>query len=141
MEDELATTNVNRAYSLGATSIAIFTFMLFFLYPRFASGQVNAWLFQAALVVMGVATFSFVFASLYYYGSSRGGRINDADRALFSRRGDRFWVLGYSLLFLCPSLILFSVGLLAVGSVWLTLWLVYLVFVIRFFPSVQTARR
>jgi hypothetical protein len=141
MEDELATTNVNRAYSLGATSIAIFTFMLFFLYPRFASGQVNAWLFQAALVVMGVATFSFVFASLYYYGSSRGGRIADADRALFSRRGDRFWVLGYSLLFLCPSLILFSVGLLAVGSVWLTLWLVYLVFVIRFFPSVQTARR
>lgn len=26
MEDELATTNVNRAYSLGATCIAIFTF-------------------------------------------------------------------------------------------------------------------
>jgi hypothetical protein len=30
MEDELAATNVNRSYSLGATSIAIFTFMLFF---------------------------------------------------------------------------------------------------------------
>ena len=27
-------------YSLGATSIAIFTFMLFFLYPRFASGGI-----------------------------------------------------------------------------------------------------
>jgi len=138
MENELATTNVNRAYSLGATSIAIFTFMLFFLYPRFASGQANAVLFQASLVVMGVATFSFVFASLYYYGSSRGSRIDDVERALFSRRGDRFWVLGYSLLFLCPSLILFSVSLLAVGSVWLTLWLVYLLFVIRFFPRVQT---
>lgn len=32
-------------------------------------------LFQATLVVMGVATFSFVFASFYYYGSSLGGRI------------------------------------------------------------------
>jgi hypothetical protein len=138
MEDELATTNVNRAYSLGATCIAIFTFVLFFLYPRFASGQVNALLFQAALIVLGVATFSFVFASLYYYGSSRGRRIDDAERALFSRRGDRLWLLGYSLLFLCPSLILFSVALAAVGSVWLALWLVYLFFVIRYFPRIQT---
>src|SRR5713101_7897875 len=105
MESELATANVNRSYSLGATSIAIFTFLLFFLYPRIGSGQVNALLFQVALGMMGMATFSFVFASLYYYGSSRGSRIDDAERALFSRRGDRFWVLGYSLLLLCPSLI------------------------------------
>ena len=34
MQAEFATTNVNRSYWLGATSIAIFTFMLFFLYPR-----------------------------------------------------------------------------------------------------------
>ena len=143
MNDELASSNLNRSYSLGATSIAIFTFTLFFLYPRFASGQANAWLFQTALVVLGVATFSFVFASLYYYGSSRGSRggIDDAEQARLSRRGDRFWVLGYTLLFLCPSLILFSIRLLAVGSVWFALWLVYLVFVIRFFPRVQTAER
>src|SRR5262245_32058885 len=138
MSDELAAANVARTYSLGATSIAIFTFTLFFLYPRFVSGQANAALFQAALVVMGVATFSFAFASLYYYGASQGRRIADVDRARFSRRGDRFWVLGYSLLSLCPSLILFSIGLLAVGAVWLTLWLVYLLFVIRYFPKVQT---
>ena len=66
MGDDLAASNVNRLHSLAATSIAIFTFMLIFLYPRFASGEVNAWLFQATLVVMGVATFSFVFASFYY---------------------------------------------------------------------------
>jgi hypothetical protein len=141
MGDELATANVNRSYSLGATSIAIFTFMLIFLYPRFASGAINALLFQATLVVMGVATFSFVFASLYYYGSSLGSRIDDAERALYSRRGDRFWLLGNTLLFLDPSLVLFSVGLLAVGSAWFALWLVYLLFVIRYFPRVQTARK
>jgi len=90
---------------------------------------------------MGVATFSFVFASLYYYGSSLGSRIDDAERALYSRRGDRFWLLGYTLLFLDPSLILFSIGLLAVGSAWLALWLVYVLFVIRYFPRVQTARK
>ena len=139
METELATTNVNRTYSLGATSIAIFTFMLFFLYPRFAGGEIDAMLFQATLVVMGVATFSFVFASLYYYGSSLGSRIEEAERTLYSRRGDRFWLLGYTLLFLVPSLILFSVALLAVGSAWFALWLVYLLFAIRSFPKVQTA--
>ncbi|TMG57030.1 MAG: hypothetical protein E6H84_01345 [Chloroflexi bacterium] len=107
MGDDLAASNVNRLHSLAATSIAIFTFMLIFLYPRFASDEVNAWLFQVTLVVMGVATFSFVFASFYYYGSSLGGRrIDDAERARYSRRGDRFWLLGSTLLFLDPSLIL-----------------------------------
>ncbi|HYJ03618.1 MAG TPA: hypothetical protein VEX43_00665 [Chthoniobacterales bacterium] len=138
MADEVATHNVNRSYSLAATSIGIFTFMLFFLYPRFASGEVNAILFQVTLTVMGVATFSFVFASLYYYCSSLGSRIDDVERALYFRRGDRFWLLGDTMLFLVPSLILFTVGLLAVGSAWFALWLVYLLFVIRHFPRVQT---
>ena len=140
MGDDLAAANVNRSYSLAATSIAIFTFMLFFLYPRFTSGEINALLFQATLVVMGVATFSFVFATFCYYSSSLGDRIDDAERATHSRRGDRFWLLGDTLLFLAPSLILFSIGLLAVGSAWLALWLVYLLFVIRYFPRVQSAR-
>jgi hypothetical protein len=141
MGDDLAASNVNRSYSLAATSIAIFTFMLIFLYPRFASGEVNAVLFQTTLVVMGLATFSFVFASFHYYGSSLGGRIDDAERARYSRRGDRFWLLGCTLLFLDPSLILFSVGLLAVGIAWLALWLVYVLFLIRYFPRVQTAHK
>ena len=141
MGDDLAVSNANRSYSLAATSIAIFTFMLIFLYPRFASGEVSALLFQATLVVMGVATFSFVFASLHYYGSSLGGRIDDPERARYSRRGDRFWLLGYTLLFLDPSLILLSVGLVVVGSVWFALWLVYVLFVIRYFPRVQTSQK
>ena len=123
MGDEVDASNVNRSYSLAATSIAIFTFMLVFLYPRFASGQINPLLFQAALVVMAVATFSFVFASCYYYGSSLGSRIDGAERALYSRRGDCFWPARLHLLFLDPSLVLFSVGLPAVGSAWFTLWL------------------
>ena len=141
MADDLAAANVNRSYSLAATSIAIFTFTMFFLYPRFVSGEAQPLLFQATLVVMGVATFSFAFASFYYYGSSLGGsRFDDTERALYSRRGDRSWLLGCVMLFLAPSMILFTIGLLAVGSVWLVLWLVYLVFVSRYFPRVQTAR-
>ena len=139
MGDDLAAANANRTYSLAATSIAIFTFVLVFLYPRFASGEVDAVLFQATLVVLGVATFSFVFSSLYYYGASLGGgRVDGAARARYARRGDRFWLLGYTLLFLDPSVILVSVGLLVVGAVWFALWLVYVCFVVRFFPRVQT---
>jgi hypothetical protein len=89
---------------------------------------------------MGVATFSFVFSSFLYYCSSLGGRIDGAERALYARRGDRFWLLGYTLLFLDPSLILFSIRLFGVGAVWLALWLVYLLFVFRYFPRVFTPR-
>jgi hypothetical protein len=137
---ELANANVNRSYTLAATCIAIFTFTMIFLYPRFASGEVNPLLFQATLAVMGVATFSFVFSSLLYYRCSIGPQ-DEMERALYSRRGDRFWLLGYTLLFLDPSLVLFSVGLLAIGGFWFVLWLVYLLFVIPYFPKVQTERK
>ena len=86
---------------------------------------------------MGVVTFSFAFASFYYYGASLGGRIDDAERAQYSRRGDRFWLVGCVLLLLAPSLILFTVRLLAVASAWFALWLVYVLFVISYFPRVQ----
>ena len=138
MADDTAAANVNRSYQLAASSITIFTFLLFFLYPRFVSGDIDALPFQAALIVMGVVTFSFAFASFYYYGASLGGRIEDADRNRYAQRGDLIWLLGCVLLFLAPSLILVTVRLFAVASVWFGLWLVYVTFVIRHFPRVRT---
>ena len=93
MGDDLAAANVNRSYQLASSSIAIFTFLLFFLHPKFASGEVDALRFQATLIVMGVATFSIAFASFCYYGASLGGRIDDAERFQYSRWGDRFWLI------------------------------------------------
>ena len=140
MTDDLAAANVNRSYQLAASSIAIFTFLLLFLYPKFAIGEVDALPFEATLVVMGIATFSFAFASFYYYGASLGGRIDDAERVRYARRGDRLWLLGCVVLFLAPSLVLFTVRLWGVASAWFALWLVYLLFVIRNFRRVETAR-
>ena len=141
MTNELAAANVNRSYQLAASSIAIFTFLLFFLYPKFVSGDIDARAFQAALIVMGVATFSFAFASFFYYGASLTDRIEDVAWSHYARRGDRFWLLGCVLLFLTPSLILFTVGLFAVGSAWFALWLIYLLFAIRIFPRVQSTTK
>ena len=140
MGDDLASANVNRTYSLSAMSVAIFTFMLIFLYPRYVSGEVDGTLFQATLIVMGLATFSLVFASFHYYGASLGGRLDDDERAQLARRADRLWMIGYTLLFLAPSMVLFTVGLVAVGSVWFLLWLAYVLFAILLFPRVQTSR-
>ena len=140
MREDVAAVNVTRAYTLAGTNIAIFTFMLFFLYPRFESGRINPVLFQATLIAMGIATFSLVFATLHYYWCSLSGRMSDADRAVYARRADRFWLLGYTTMFLAPSLVLLLVKLLAVASVWFALWLVYVFFVFRYFPKFQTPR-
>ena len=132
--------NVTRTYTLAASNIAIFTFMLFFLYPKFESGRLNPLLFQVTLIAMGIATFSLVFATLHYYRCSLGGAMSDAERMQHLRRADGFWLLGYTTMFLAPSLVLFLIGLWAVASVWLAFWLVYLFFVVRYFPRIQTPR-
>jgi len=69
--------------------------MLFFLYPRFRSGEINPWLFQATIVVMGFATFSFVFSSFQYYCASLCTRFDEIERSRYSRRADRLWLVGY----------------------------------------------
>lgn len=138
MADDQASANVNRSYQLAASSIAIFTFLLFFIYPKYIDGQVDAFSYQASLIIMGVATFAFAFSSFYYYGASLDGRIDDPERARYSRRGDHFWLLGCILLFLAPSMILFTVRLLAVAAAWFALWLVYLCFVLRYFPRIRS---
>ena len=97
-------------------------------------------LFQATLIAMGIATFSLVFATLHYYRCSLSGGMSDTERALHARRADGFWLLGYTTMFLAPSLVLFLIGLPIVASVWLAFWLVYLFFVARYFPRIQTPR-
>ena len=104
------------------------------------AGQIESGLFQITLGVIGVATFSFVFASFYYYGSSLRTWLGEAERARYYRWGDRFWLLGHTLLFLDPSLILFTVGLVVVALLWLALWVAYLSFTIWSFRIYSASR-
>jgi hypothetical protein len=138
MPNDIASSNVNRSFSLASTSIAIFTFTLVFLYPRFASGEIDSLLFQAALIMMGVATFALVSASVRYYGAALVGQVEDARRRAWSRRGDELWLIGYQLLFLSPSIVLLTVGLDVVGGVWLGLWVIQIVWGLRNFPRMRT---
>ena len=140
MDKDLAAANVNRSYQLTAISIAIFTFMLGFLYPRYASGEVNALLFQTVFVVMGLATFSFLFSALFFYATSMQDHFEAEFRASLARVGNLVWLAGTTMLLLAPSVVLLTVGLVVVAGLWFGLWLAFVLFMIRFFPRVLSKR-
>src|SRR5438046_7661232 len=63
--NETANLDVSRVVTLVGTSIAIFTFLLFFLFPRFTTGEIDPILFQVTLTVIGVAIFFLVYSGLF----------------------------------------------------------------------------
>jgi hypothetical protein len=87
---------------------------------------------------MGVATFCFVFASIHFYSASLCSRFDEIERSRYARRADRLWPVGYTLLFLVPTMSLVTGGLFVVASAWFLLWLAYLVFAIREYPKIET---
>ncbi len=117
---------MSRVATIVGTSIAIFTFLLFFLYPRYSSGEIDPILFQITLVVIGLAIFSLVFAGLYFYTLLLPWSPSHRDALAARRTGDLFWLLGYTVLLLEPSLILFTVKLPVVAVAWLAMWVAYL---------------
>jgi hypothetical protein len=123
---DIANGNVNRNITLAGTSIAIFTFLLFFLYPRFLSGDINAIFFQFTLAIIVSVIFSLVISALYYYGTVITLSVPPEKVTSIFGTAEVFWLVGYSLLLLEPSLILFTVNLWAVGVYALILWFSYL---------------
>lgn len=103
-----AETLVNRGIGLAGTCLAIFMFVLFFLYPRYSSGEVNPWLFQASLTAIVLAVFSFILSALYYYGVQ--GAREDRQRKNWMRRGTVAFLAGIFLVSVMPVLILFTVN-------------------------------
>ena len=127
---DLATANVNRAGTLVGSTIAVFTFLLFFLYPRYSSGQIDPILFQLTLTVIILTILTFSLSGLYNY---RIGvlKLNTAKKRASMQRGALFWLFGTLLVILEPALILFTVGLTAVGIVTLIAWLLYTLATLR----------
>jgi len=123
---DLANANVNRNITLAGTSVAIFTFLLFFLYPRYISGEINSILFQFTLAIIVSVIFSLVNSATYYYGTTLTLSLTPGQVTAMFGKAEAFWLVGYSLLLLEPGLILFTVNLPVVGVYALTLWFSYL---------------
>ena len=142
MSGDDAGTNVGHSVALAGTSIAIFTFTLGFFEPRLVLlSSVDSTLFQIALTVIGLATFSFVFSGVYFYAVTLVPSHDLAKAAKYRRRADTLWLIGFSLLVLEPSLILFTVELTLVAVVYLLLWISYAVFQFYMFAEIQSLRR
>jgi len=123
---DIANSNVNRNITLAGTSVAIFTFLLFFLYPQYSSGAINPILFQFTLAIIVSVIFSLVASATYYYGTVLTLSHPAEEASTIFGIADAFWIIGYSLLLLEPSLILFTMNLSIVGIYALILWFGYL---------------
>src|SRR5438876_1505969 len=134
---DLAASNVNRAGTVLGSTIAVFTFLLFFLYPRFSSGEIDPILFQVTLTVIVLTIFAFSFSGLYYY-RIRVLKMSSAQERASMRKGDLLWVLGTLFAGSEPALILFTVGLAAVAVVALSLWLLYLYIIVSQFRAASS---
>lgn len=127
---DLASANVNRAGTLVGSTIAVFAFLLFFLYPRYSSGQIDPVLFQVTLTIVVLTILTFSLSGLFYY---RIGvlKLNTAKKRASMQRGALFWLFGTLFIILEPALILFTVGLVVVGTVALIAWLLYVLVTLR----------
>jgi len=127
---DLAAANVNRAGTLVGSTIAVFTFLLFFLYARFSSGSIDPVLFQITLTIVVLTILSFSLSGLFSY---RIGvlKMNSTKKRASMRGAALFWLIGTLLAVLEPALILFTVGLTIVGTIALGAWVVYALLTLR----------
>jgi hypothetical protein len=127
MSLDLANSNVNRNITLAGTSIAIFTFLLFFLYPHYSSGDIDPILFQFTLAIIVSVIFSLVVSATYYYGTTLALSLPHGEGTAIFGKAEAFWLVGYTLLLLEPALILFTVKNLTIVALYaLVLWFSYL---------------
>lgn len=113
--------------ALGGTSVAIFTFLLFFLYPRFADGEVNPILFQLTVFAIVACVYLLVFASWYFFLFTQTLGVDEKRPIRYLTRGDACFAAAVLVLTVTPALVLFTVNLTIIGFVSLAMWAVYLV--------------
>jgi hypothetical protein len=123
---ESAKRNMALMPGLGGTCVAIFNFSLFFLYPRFVSGEASQIFFRLAVGDIVVSLFFFMYAATFYYLFVEGFP-KDAKRAIvYFAWADRCAVVAIALFTISPALVLFAVDLPDLGLVALGLWLLHI---------------
>lgn len=113
----------NASAGLIATSVAVLTFVLFFLYPSDQAGKIDRSLFHLTLGIIVAALFSLGFTSIFYnriMGDLFKGSPTSHMDVLAS---NLFLGLGLALLTLFPALVLFTIGIDDVAVLAFVLWL------------------
>ena len=110
---------------LGGTCVAIFTFLMFFLYPRL--GEVNTSLFRLTVLTILASIYLLVFAALCYFICLQNHGMDTARSRAYLVRADGCFAVAVALLVAAPAMILFTINLLDLGFVALGMWSVFLV--------------
>jgi O-antigen/teichoic acid export membrane protein len=105
--------------------------VLVFLYPRYASNQLNGVLFQAALTASLLAIFLFAISGVYFFEVVAMKKMSTTAKIRLRRRGEVLFVLGLIIATGQPALILFTLGLTVVALIATVLWALYGGFVMR----------
>jgi O-antigen/teichoic acid export membrane protein len=125
--DETATSSLGRALALVGSSMAIFTFLLFFLYPMYQQHVIDPTLFQVLVALIISTIFSFALSGNFYFRIIGIPKISVANKQAYLRRGRALFVLGLVFALSEPALILFTIGLALVGVIATGLWLLFTV--------------
>jgi len=117
--------------TLIGSNLAIFTFVLVFLFPRYASNQLNGVLFQVTLTTTLLAIFLFGISGVYYLEVVGMAKTGIARKRVLVQRGDSSFVVSLLLGTAMPALILFTLGITAVAVIATGLWVLYAGFIIQ----------
>ena len=117
--------------TLIGSNLAIFTFALVFLFPRYASNQLNGVLFQVTLTTTLLAIFLFGISGVYYLEVVGVAKTSIARKRVLVQRGDSLFVVSLMLGTAMPALILFTLGITAVAVIATGLWALYVGFIIQ----------
>jgi hypothetical protein len=123
IDRELHAANLNRTVSLIGTNLAMFTFVLVFLLPRYASNELNGVLFQVTLTASLLAISLFVVSGVSFFEEIAFPALGAERKEALARRGDSSFVAGLMMSTAMPALILFTLpGLLVVAVIAAALW-------------------
>ena len=117
--------------TLIGSNLAIFTFVLVFLFPRYASNQLNGVLFQVTLTTTLLAIFLFGISGVYYLEVVGVAKTSIARKRVLVQRGDSLFVVSLMLGTAMPALILFTLGITVVAVIATGLWALYVGFIIQ----------
>lgn len=125
------TSNLNRALTLISSNMAIFTFTLIFLYPRYALNELNGVLFQITLSTSLLVIFLLGITGVYYFEVIANKRMSHVQKLAAARRGDLLFVVSLIIMTSLPTLILFTLSITIVAIIATLLWALFTAFVIR----------
>ena len=128
---EYANENRQATINLGGTGVAILTFLLIFLSPKYDAGGIVVLLFR---VTLGAVVFSIFFLGIsgsYYYFLIEALERKRPDTLGFLQTADACFVLGLALLMLEPALILLTLNIRDIGLIAMLLWALSLVLIAR----------